>query len=41
MNTQEILEYVDEQNRKTRQYLESIENNSKFAEELVEELSKK
>ena len=40
MNTQEIIQYVDEQNRKTRQYLESVENNSKFAEDLIEELSK-
>ena len=43
MNTQEILNYVDEQNRKTRQYIEAtMENvNKYFAEDLIKSLEKK
>jgi hypothetical protein len=41
MNTQEILIYVDEQNRKTRQYIEATQNNYKFAEDLIKSLKEK
>jgi hypothetical protein len=39
MNTQELIDYIDEINRKTRQYIESTQENSSFAEDLIGELN--
>jgi hypothetical protein len=38
MNTQDIINYIDEVNRQTREYIESTQENSNFAEKLIEEL---
>lgn len=37
-NTQELIDYIDSVNRKTRQYIDSVEKPS-FAEDLIEELN--